>query len=289
MPANVNLGAREVGQGDPCLVIGEIGINHNGEIDLCKQLITVAARAGCEVVKFQKRTIDLCFTPEQLGRPTDNPFGPTYGDQKRGLEFGESEYRQIAEHCASEGIGWTASCWDPVSVDFIEAFDPPFYKVASASLTEEHLLAKIASTRRPVVLSTGMSSIPEIDRAVEILGTERLVLLHCTSTYPTPPSEINLRAIPVLRDRYGVPIGFSSHELGTAATIASIAFGACIVERHITVDKTLWGTDQPVSLEPDELTQLVKDIRLAQLALGDGVKLVYDSEAPVRNKLRYKL
>jgi N-acetylneuraminate synthase len=282
----VRIGDRLVGDGQPCFIIGEIGINHNGDIELAKRLITVAAEGGCEAVKFQKRTVDTVYTEEELARPRESVFGTTNGDLKRGLEFGADEYDQIAAHCAKAGIMWSASCWDIPSVDFLEAYDPPFYKVASASLTDNDLLCRIVATGQPAILSTGMSWSEEIARAMAILGFHPTVLLHCTSTYPTAPDEINLRAITSLQRRWWLPIGFSSHEVGTAATLGAVTLGACIVERHITLDRSLWGSDQAASLEPDELAQMVADIRAVERAMGDGVKRVYESEIPIRDKLR---
>jgi N-acetylneuraminate synthase len=286
MSKRVEIGVRPVGAGEPALVLAEIGINHNGDLEICKQLIAAAAEAGCEAVKFQKRTVDVVYTAEELARPRENPFGPTNGDLKRGLEFDGDAYGEIAKMCASLGVGWSASCWDEGSVDFLEEFDPPFYKIASASLTDDALLRRHLATSKPVVLSTGMSSLEEIDHAVEILGTDRLVLMQCTSTYPTSPDELNLRAIAALQDRYDVPVGFSAHDGNLATSSAAVALGACVVERHLTLDRTMWGSDQSASLEPGELSQMVNDIRIVELALGDGVKRVYDSEVPVREKLR---
>lgn len=282
----VRIGNRLVGDGQPCLVIGELGINANGSVDLAKRLITVAAEAGCEAVKFQKRTVNVVYTAEQLAQPRESPFGTTNGDLKYGLEFGEDEYREIETHCKSLGIMWSASPWDLGSVTFLEQFFPPFYKVASASLTDTPLLWKLRNTGRPIILSTGMSTPSEINAAMSILDPNETVLLHCTSSYPTAPEEINLRLIPSLKRRWNVPIGFSSHEEGVAASIAAVALGACVLERHITLDRGMWGSDQAASLEPDELTQLVKDIRTVEAAMGDGVKTVYASELPIKEKLR---
>jgi N-acetylneuraminate synthase len=283
---NVDLGNRLVGDGNPCMVIAEIGINHNGDLKLCKDLIEASTKAGCEVVKFQKRTVETVFSAEELGRPRESPFGTTNGDLKRALEFGPEEYEAIDKFCDSLGVRWTASCWDEGSVDVIEAFNPPFYKIASASLTDDALLRRHRETGRPVVLSTGMSTLAEIDHAVEILDTDKLVLLHCTSTYPSSADELNLRAIQSMSDRYGVPVGYSGHEQELSTTVAAVALGACVVERHVTLDRGMWGSDQPASLQPDELARLVTDIRGVERALGDGHKRVYDSELPIRAKLR---
>jgi N-acetylneuraminate synthase len=282
----VDLGVRLVGDGSPCMVIAEIGINHNGDLGLCKDLIESSAKAGCEVVKFQKRTVEAVFTPEDLSRPRESPFGSTNEDLKRGLEFGSEDFQAIDEFCKEIGIRWTSSCWDEGSVDVIEAFEPPFYKIASASLTDDALLRRHRETGRPIVLSTGMSTLSEIDHAVEVLGTSDLVLLHCTSTYPSSADELNLRVIPSMKERYGIPIGYSGHEQELSTTVASVALGACVVERHITLDRTMWGSDQPASLEPDEVARLVTDIRGVERALGDGIKKVYESELPIKAKLR---
>jgi len=222
----------------------------------------------------------------ELARPRENPFGPTNGDLKRGLEFGEAEYREIDAHCRERGVLWFASCWDEASVDFMERFDPPCYKIASASLTDEELLRHHRRTGRPLILSTGMSTMDEIRRAVEILGEEDLILLHCTSTYPSRPEELNLRMIATLRREFGCPVGYSGHEVGLQTTLAAVALGACVVERHITLDRAMWGSDQAASVEPHGFRRLVRDIRVIERAMGDGVKRVYDSELPIREKLR---
>jgi N-acetylneuraminate synthase len=282
----VLLGERPVGDGIPCFVLAEIGINHNGDPQVAQKLIDVAAFAGCEGVKFQKRTIDVVYTPEELAKPRESPFGETNGDLKRGLEFGKAEYRQIDAYCRNKQMAWTASGWDEASVDFIGQFDPPFYKIASASLTDDSLLRHTRAKGKPIVLSTGMSTLEQIDHAVEVLGTEELVLLHCCSAYPSQYTELNLRAIPALRERYGVPIGYSGHETGIASSVAAVALGACMVERHITLDRSMWGSDQAASLEPNGIMRVVRDIRLVEAALGDGVKTVLPSEIPIMQKLR---
>lgn len=282
----VLLGDRPVGDGQPCYVLAEIGINHNGDTQIAQKLIDVAAFAGCEGVKFQKRTIDVVYTPEELAKPRENPFGETNGDLKRALEFGQAEYAQIDEYCGHKPIEWTASCWDEASVDFIDQFDPPFYKIASASLTDDALLHHTRSKGKPIVLSTGMSTLAQIDHAVEVLGSENLVLLHCCSAYPSQYGDLNLKAIPLLRERYGVPIGYSGHETGIASSVAAAVLGACIVERHVTLDRSMWGSDQAASLEPNGIMRVVRDIRLVETALGDGVKSVLPSEIPVMQKLR---
>jgi N-acetylneuraminate synthase len=282
----VEIGGRPVGSGQPSFVVAEIGINHNGDLDLARKLISAAVTAGCDAVKFQKRTIDVVYSPEELANPRETPFGMTNGDLKRGLEFDGDAFTAIDEYCRMLGILWFVSCWDEASVDFVEQFDPPCYKIASASLTDDDLLLHHRKTARPIILSTGMSDLDEIDHAVEVLGTQDLVLLHATSTYPSDAGELNLRAIATLRERYGVPVGYSGHEVGLATTVAARVLGACMIERHITLDRAMWGSDQAASVEPFGFQRLVRDLRAVESALGDGVKVVYDSEIPVRDKLR---
>jgi N-acetylneuraminate synthase len=277
-----------VGPGHPCFIIGEIGINHNGDIAIAKKLIDVAKAAGCQAVKFQKRSIEIVYTKDELDKPRESPFGTRNEDLKRGLEFSLDTYREIDRYCRKREILWLASCWDEFSVDFIDAFPVPCYKIASASLTDDHLLkyTRAKAGRRPILLSTGMSTVEQIDHALEILGRENLVLIHTTSTYPAYYDELNLKCIPWLSQRYGVPVGYSGHETGLASSTAAVALGACVVERHITLDRAMWGSDQAASLEPGGLTRLVRDIRLIETALGDGVKRVFEREKPVLQKLR---
>ena len=286
----IKIGGTPVGEGHPCFIVAEIGINHNGDIELTKKLIDVAEAAGCNAVKFQKRTVDVVYTAEELAKPRENPFGPTNGDLKYGLEFGQEEYEEIDRCCKEHGISWFASCWDEGSVDFIDKLDVPCYKIASASLTDDELLrhTRKSAGQRTIILSVGMSTIEQIDHAVEILGKDNLAITHACSTYPAYYEELNLKVIPVLRSRYGVPIGYSGHETGLASSVAAVALGACIVERHITLDRSMWGTDQAASLEPSGLTRLVRDIRLVEKAMGDGVKRVIEREVPVMKKLRRK-
>ncbi len=286
--APVKIGGRSIGPGHPCFVIAEIGINHNGDMALCKKLIDAAADAGCDAVKFQKRTVDVVYTAEELARPRENPFGATNGDLKRGLEFGKEQYKEIDAYCKAKNILWFASCWDEGSVDFMEQFDPPCYKIASASLTDDGLLRHHKATGRPIIVSTGMSTLEQIDHAVDVLGKDKVVILHCTSTYPSKLEELNLRCVPAFVERFGVPIGYSGHEVGLAPTFAAVVMGACVVERHITMDRSMWGSDQAASVEPQGIQRLVKDIRAYEAALGDGVKKVYDSEKPIIAKLRRK-
>src|SRR5664279_1852760 len=230
----VQIGNKLVGDGHPSYIIAEIGINHNGDIDLARRLISVAVAAGCDAVKFQKRTVEIVYTAEELAKPRENPFGTTNGDLKRGLEFGHDEYRLIDRYCREVKMPWMASCWDEPSVDFIDQFNPPCFKIASASLTDDNLLRHTRAKGKPLLLSTGMSSLEQVDRAVEILGKEDLILLHACSTYPAYYEELNLKVIQTLKDRYEVPVGYSGHETGLPSSLVSVAMGACIVERHIT-------------------------------------------------------
>ena len=269
-------------------VIAEIGINHNGSLDLAKLLIDGAVRAGVDVVKFQKRTPEICTPAGQWDVERDTPWGRLkYIDYRRRVEFSAEQYAEIDAHCKAKGIAWTASCWDDPSVDVIAAFDPPFLKAASACLTDHGLLRKMKDTGKPLIISTGMSTLEEIDDAVQALGTDDLLIAHSTSTYPCPPAELNLRMIRTLMDLYpGVPIGYSGHETGLATTIAAVALGAEFVERHVTLDRALWGSDQAASVELGGLERLVRDIRDAESSLGDGVKRVYESEQGARARLR---
>jgi N-acetylneuraminate synthase len=284
--STVKVGNKLLGEGQPCYVIAEVGINHNGDIDLAKRLISVAVAAGCDAVKFQKRTVDIVYTAAELATPRPNPFGDTNGDLKRGLEFGEEEYDEIAAFCKSVKIPWLVSPWDEPSVDFMEKYDTPVYKIASASLTDDALLKYVRKTGKPVLASTGMSTYAEIDHAVEVLGKENLILMHTTSTYPAKYEQLNLRAIPTMAERYGVPVGYSGHETGIPTTVAAAVLGACCVERHITMDRAMWGSDQSASLEPNGISRLVRDIRLCEQSMGDGIKRVYAEEVPVMKKLR---
>jgi N-acetylneuraminate synthase len=282
----VTVGNKQIGAGQPCYVIAEIGINHNGDIDLAKRLISVAVAAGCDAVKFQKRTVEIVYTAVELATPRPNSFGETNGDLKHGLEFDEHDYAEIDSFCKQVKIPWLVSPWDELSVDFMEQFDLPVYKIASASLTDDHLLRHIRKTGKPVIASTGMSTYAEIDHAVDVLGKHDLVLMHTTSTYPAKYEQLNLRAIPTMIERYGIPVGYSGHETGIPTSVAAMALGACCVERHITMDRAMWGSDQAASLEPNGISRLVRDIRLVEQSMGDGIKRVYEEEIPVMKKLR---
>ncbi|CAM5501145.1 hypothetical protein GCM10010343_40770 [Streptomyces avidinii] len=287
-PRMRTFGARTAGPGRPVYVVGEIGINHNGDLGSAFALIDAAAEAGCDAVKFQKRTPEICTPRDQWDIERDTPWGRmTYIDYRHKVEFGEDEYRAIDDHCAKRGIDWFASPWDTEAVAFLEKFDVPAHKVASASLTDDELLRALRATGRTVVLSTGMSTPQQIRHAVEVLGSANILLCHATSTYPAKAEELNLRVINTLREEYpNVPIGYSGHETGLQTTLAAVALGATFVERHITLDRAMWGSDQAASVEPGGLTRLVRDIRTIETALGDGIKRVYESELGPMKKLR---
>ena len=282
----VKIANKTIGKDEPVFIVAEIGINHNGSLETAKKLIDVAVEAKCDAVKFQKRTIDVVYTKEELARPRESVFGDTNGDLKRGLEFGEKEYAEIDQYCKEKGILWFASPWDEGSVDFLAKFDIPCYKIASASLTDDALLKHIRSQGKPVILSTGMSTIEQIRHAVEVLGEDDLIIVHCTSTYPGADEELNLKVIPWLKDQFSCPIGYSGHEVGVYSSLVAAVIGAAVVERHITLDRSMWGSDQAASLEPQGIERLVRDIRRLPVWLGDGKKKVYDSELPILEKLR---
>ena len=284
---SIQIGEKRVGSNEPPYLIGEIGINHNGDLDIAKSLIDKAVEHGFDAVKFQKRTINVVFTPEELDRPRESPFGATNGDLKRGLEFGIVEYREIDRYCRSKKIQWFCSPWDEQSVDFLEQLNPVCYKIASASLTDHGLLERIKVAGRPIILSTGMSTLEEVDKAVETLRGSELLLMHTTSTYPSKDEELNLAVIETLRNRYRLPIGYSGHEVGVMPSVmAIVGFGACAVERHITLDRAMWGSDQAASLEPRGMELLSKYAKQWLTVCGDGNKRLLDSEVPVQQKLR---
>lgn len=287
MSKEIKIGNRLVGDGHPTYIIAEIGINHNGDLDIAKEIIDAAVRAGVDAVKFQKRTPEVCVPEEQQGQMRETPWGYiSYLDYRYKVEFGEEEYREIDRHCREKGIDWCASAWDEGSVDFLEQFNPICYKVPSASLTDHGLLKHMRSKGRPIILSTGMSTQEQIDAAVEVVGVDNLAIMHCTSSYPCDPEELNLKMIHTLKDRFPVPIGYSGHEVGLVPSAIAVAMGAVLVERHITLDRAMWGSDQAASVEPGGFAKLVKYIRVTEQAVGDGVKRVYESEKSSLRKLR---
>ena len=268
-------------------IIAEIGINHNGDLDVAKKLIDIAAVAGCDSVKFQKRNPDVCIPEHQKFVMRDTPWGRmTYLDYKKRVEFGVEEYDEIDKYCREKGIAWTASPWDLDSLAFLMKYDVPYIKIPSAHLTNHELLKACVATGKKIIASTGMSTIKEIDAAVDILESTEFALLHCNSTYPAPLNELNLKCIETFKERYHCDVGYSGHEFRLGTTVASIYLGASIIERHITLDRTMWGTDQLSSVEPHGLIKLVKGVRELELALGDGIRMVTESEKPVRKKLR---
>jgi N-acetylneuraminate synthase len=285
---NVRIGSHDIGDGQPAYVIGEIGLNHNGSVDLAKKLIDVAADAGAQAVKFQKRTPDIS-TPEHMKNTLrETPWGEmTYLEYRYRVEFDRDQYVEIGDYATLRGLDWFASPWDVPAVEFLEDLNVVAHKVASASVTDLDMLAALAATGKPIILSTGMSTMEQIDAAVEVLGTDNLVILHATSTYPLPPEEANIRMIPTLRAAYpGIPVGYSGHERGLQISLAAVALGATAVERHITLDRAMWGSDHAASLEPTGFEHLVRDIRVIEQAMGDGVKQVFPGELAPMAKLR---
>ncbi len=283
----VKIGNRLVGPGQSCYIIAEIGINHNGDMDIAKKLIEMSAKAGCDAVKFQKRTPELCVPMDQRNIIRETPWGQmTYMDYRYKVEFNESQYEELANFANKLNVHLFASPWDTESVDFLVKMKHPVIKIPSASITDFELLEKIASTNLPVIMSTGMSTMEQIEKAVAVFNKENLLLAHSTSAYPCDPKELNLRMIPVLQEKFQVPIGYSGHETGIQTTVAAVTLGACFVERHVTLDRAMWGSDQSASVEPPGVQKLVRDIRVVESALGDGVKKVYESELKPMSRLR---
>lgn len=288
MTREIKIGDRMVGDDQSTFIIAEIGINHNGDLGIAKQMIDAAIHAGADAVKFQKRTPEICTPPEQQKQMRETPWGYiTYLDYRHQVEFNEEQYREIDRYCREKGMQWMVSVWDEPSVDFMERFDTPVYKVPSASLTDHNLLKYVRRTGKPMILSTGMSTMDQINRAVEVVGKDNLAIMHCTSTYPCEPEELNLKMIGTLQREFSDnPIGYSGHEVGLVPTAVAVALGACMVERHLTLDRAMWGSDQAASVEPWGFETLVKYIRVTEAALGDGVKKVYESEQTSMKKLR---
>ena len=288
MTREIKIGNKLIGDGHPAYVIAEAGINHNGDLGLAKQLIDADVHAGANAVKFQKRTPEVCTPPEQQKQMRETPWGYiSYLDYRYKVEFNEEQYREIDRYCKEKGIDWMVSVWDEPSVDFMEKFNTPAYKVPSASLTDHNLLKYVRKTGKPIIISSGMSTMEEIRRGAETVGTDNLVIMHCTSTYPCEPEELNLNMIKTLRNEFpNNPIGYSGHEVGLVPSAIAVAFGACMVERHLTLDRAMWGSDQAASVEPGGFERLVKYIRVTEASLGDGVKKVYASEMSSLKKLR---
>jgi N-acetylneuraminate synthase len=284
------IGNKLLSNQNSCYLIAEIGINHNGDLGNVFKLIDNSKNAGFDCVKFQKRTPELSTPDSQKNVVRETPWGEmTYLEYKKRIELDQEAYSAIDSYCKDIGIDWTASCWDIPSVEFIEQYDVPFIKIASASLTDRELINRIKNTNKPIILSTGMSTMKEIKKAVNLLSDSKLILLHTTSSYPCPPEELNLNMINTLRDEFpDLLIGYSGHEVGLASTLAAVTLGAKVVERHITLSRAMWGTDQSASIELTGMTKLVKDIKTIELSLGDGIKKVYDSEQTPLQKLRLK-
>lgn len=284
----VNIGSTRVGVGEPTYLIAEIGINHNGSLENAIKLIDNAKAAGFDAVKFQKRTVDVVYTEAELNTPRESVFGKTNGDLKRGLEFSRTQYESIAIHCQRVGIQWFASPWDEASVDFLEELDVVAHKVASASLTDKGLLERLASTGKPILLSTGMSNLEQIARAVAILDHKKLILLHTVSTYPAVDSDLNLSALETLKNSFPeIPVGYSGHEVGVLPSLIAVArYGAVCIERHVTLDRASWGSDQAASLELPGMVKLARDIREIPKLIGNGKKEIIEKEIPIMKKLR---
>jgi len=287
MAREIKLGNHWVGDGHPAYLVAEIGVNHNGSVETAKKLIQAAQHNGVDAVKFQKRTPELCVPRDQWDMMRETPWGYiSYIEYRRKMEFQQAEYDEIDRYCKELGIDWFASVWDEPSVSFLEAYNPICYKVPSASLTDHSLLRCLRDTGRPVILSTGMSTMEQIREAVKQLDMDKLVITHATSTYPCEPSELNLTMIGTLRNEFPCPIGYSGHEVGLITSVVAVALGACLVERHITLDRAMWGSDQAASVEPQGFERLVKYVRVTEQSLGDGVKKVYKSEESSMRRLR---
>lgn len=283
----MKVGSRTIGDGHPVYVIAEIGINHNGDMETAKQMILSARETGADAVKFQKRTPELCVPEEQRDIMRETPWGYiTYMAYREKVEFSKEDYQEIDRFCREVGIDWFVSVWDENAVDFIEQFDPICYKLPSASLTDHSLLRKVRETGKPMIISTGMSTAEQIADAVKVIGLNDLAILHSTSAYPCDPTELNLRMISTLKGQFDCPVGYSGHEVGLIPSVVAVGLGANIVERHFTLDRAMWGSDQAASVEPGGFRRLVKYIRVTEMSLGDGVKRVYDSEQSSLKKLR---
>lgn len=288
MAREIKFGNRKIGDGHPAYIIAEVGINHNGDLEIAKKIIDAAVHAGADAVKFQKRTPEVATPADQQKQMRETPWGYiTYLDYRHKVEFNEAQYREIDRYCREKKIDWMVSVWDEPSVDFMQKFDTPAYKVPSASLTDHNLLKHVRKTGRPVIVSTGMSTMKQIHKGVDVAGEDNLIIMHCTSTYPCEPEELNLKMIETLRREFpNTPIGYSGHEVGLVPSAIAVALGAASVERHITLDRAMWGSDQAASVEPSGFERLVKYIRVTEASLGDGVKQVYESEMGSMKKLR---
>ena len=283
----IKIGGKEIGNGRPVFIVAEIGLNHNGDIDIAKKLIDVAVLSGCDAVKFQKRTPELCVPEEYKNVKRETPWGVmTYLEYRKRVEFGSKEYNQVDAYCREKGIIWFASPWDLPSIEFLKDYALPVYKVPSALLTHKEYLLKLKNIGSPIMLSSGMSDVELVKKAVSFIGEDNIILMHATSTYPAKTEEINLRVLQTYMKMFSCPIGYSGHEVGLQITLAAVAIGANAIERHITLDRSMWGSDQASSVEPIGLMKLVRDIRIIENALGDGVKRILPSEEEVMKRLR---
>jgi len=268
-------------------IIAEIGINHNGSLETAKKLIDIAALSGCDAVKFQKRNPDVCVPEHQKNKMRETPWGTmTYLDYKYKVEFEKEEYDEIDRYCREKGVQWSASPWDIDSLKFLMEYDIPWLKIPSAMITNEKLMKACAATGKKIIFSVGMSTLDEADQAVKWLEGSEIVMLHCNSTYPAPLEDLNLSCIKTLKDRYDCEIGYSGHEFRLGTTVAAVYLGATYLERHITLDRTMWGSDHMASVEPQGLIKLVKGVRELEIAYGDGIKRVTEGELGPRKKLR---
>ena len=286
--SSVQVGTKLVSEVAPTYMIAEIGINHNGDLEIAKRLIEEASKAGFDAVKFQKRTVDIVFTPEELARPRESVFGKTNGDLKYGLEFDHSDFVEIDKHCKRNSIDWFASPWDTASLKFLEEFDVVAHKVASACLTDTELLTNMKATGKPIFLSTGMSTLGQIKTALGLLDPENTILMHAVSVYPAKQEQLHLSWINDLKKNFSnYLIGYSGHEAGVMPSVIAVAkYGAVCVERHITLDRAMWGSDQSASLEPEGMERVVKYIRSVPVVSGIGTKQVLSEEIPILEKLR---
>ena len=283
----IKIGGKEIGNGRPVFIVAEIGLNHNGDIDIAKKLIDVAVLSGCDAVKFQKRTPELCVPEEYKNVKRETPWGVmTYLEYRKRVEFGSKEYNQVDAYCREKGIIWFASPWDLPSIEFLKDYALPVYKVPSALLTHKEYLLKLKNIGSPIMLSSGMSDVELVKKAVSFIGEDNIILMHATSTYPAKTEEINLRVLQTYMKMFSCPIGYSGHEVGLQITLAAVAIGANAIERHITLNRSMWGSDQAASVEPIGLMKLVRDIRIIENALGDGVKRILPSEEEVMKRLR---
>lgn len=287
MNKHIEVGRKKIGKGYPVYIIAEIGINHNGSIDIAKKLIDIAHVYGCDAVKFQKRTPEICVPESQRDHMRETPWGYiSYMDYRHKVEFGDKEFREIDSYCKERDMAWFASPWDIPSLEFLEKYDVPCHKISSACITNLELLERTSKTGRPILLSTGMSTMEEVEKAVEVVGKENLVLLHSHSSYPCNIEEINLNCITTLRNKFDIPVGYSGHESGLPPSVAAVALGAVAIERHVTLDRTMWGSDHAASLSPSGVEKLIRYIRATESAMGDGEKRIWESEMKARNKLR---